>query len=264
VAQIQGKPVYTIANVAVIPISSHADASHAISQAKESLLQGGEDSDDTDTSSEATDVSDTETEDGEVDVSTAPTSPVRERPHTRTDSISSNVTETVMGKRPRFGRFAANWLSRKAMGLPGLGTAELNPDTPDTPLVEMKKDDTTSNVAARSASAANEDEPAAEANDGVPPKEQVELPATTKPIELLPKLLRYTKLIFSSRNFFFSYDYDLTRSVSAQPSAPNVHLPLHKVADELVGRHPPPFRNTLLVTNSCSSSSGTRISWSLL
>ncbi|KAJ0425803.1 SacI homology domain-containing protein [Aspergillus carlsbadensis] len=233
VAQIQGKPIYTIANVAVIPTSSHADASRAINQARENLLQGGENSDDTDTASDATDVSDTETEDGEADVSTAPTSPVRERPHTRTDSISSNVTETVMGKRPRFGRFATNWLSRRAMGLPGLGTAELNPETGDTPLVELKKSDT-SDVAARKASAANEDEPAAEANDAVPPKEEeVEPPAMTKRMELLPKLLRYTRLIFSSRNFFFCYDYDLTRSVGAQPSAPNVHLPLHKVADEL-------------------------------
>ncbi|KAL3467513.1 SacI homology domain-containing protein [Aspergillus heterothallicus] len=210
VAQIHGKPIYTITNVAVIPTSSHADASRAISQAKENILQG-EDNDDTDTASETTDVSDTETEDGEADVSTAPTSPVREKSHARTDSISSNVTETVMGKRPRFGRFAANWLSRKAMGLPGLGTAELNPDTAEMPLVEMKKAD----------------------NDGLPPKEDVEPPTTAKPMELLPKLLRYTKLIFSSRNFFFSYDYDLTRSVSAQSTAPNGHLPLHKVADEL-------------------------------
>ncbi|KAL2853399.1 SacI homology domain-containing protein [Aspergillus pseudoustus] len=230
VAQIQGKPIYIIANVAVIPTSSHADASRAINQAKESILQG-QDSDDTDTTSEATDISDTETEDGEADVSTAPTSPVREKPHIRTDSISSNVTETVMGKRPRFGRFAANWLSRKAMGLPGLGTVELNTDTADIPLVEMKEGGT--NVAARSASAANEDESAAAANDGVLAKEEIEPPTTTKPMELLPKLLRYTKLIFSSRNFFFSYDYDLTRPVSAQPTAPNGHLPLHRIADEL-------------------------------
>ncbi|KAL2802482.1 SacI homology domain-containing protein [Aspergillus granulosus] len=231
VAHIQGKPIYTIANIAIIPTSSQADASRAINQAKENILQG-EDSDGTDTASEATDVSDTETEDGEADVSTAPTSPVQKKPHSRTDSISSNVTETVMGKRPRFGRFAANWLSRRAMGLPGLGTAELNLDTADIPLVEMKEGD--GSVAAQSASVTNKDEfAAADVNDGVPLKEEVEPPATTKPMELLPKLLRYTKLIFSSRNFFFSYDYDLTRSISAQPTAPNGHLPLHKVADEL-------------------------------
>ncbi|KAL4912814.1 SacI homology domain-containing protein [Aspergillus aurantiobrunneus] len=231
VAQIQGKPIYTIANVAIIPTSSHDDASRAITQAKESLLQG-EESDDSDTASEDTDVSDAETDGGDTEVNTAPTSPVRETRAARTDSISSNITEKMIGKRLRFGRFAANWLSRKAMGLPGLGTAELNTDTVGIPLVEFKDG---SPVADRSASAANTEESTAPAkDDGVPPHDSdEESPTATKPIELLPKLLRYTKLIFSSRNFFFSYDYDLTRPVNAQPSSSNGHLPLHKVADEL-------------------------------
>ncbi|KAL2871853.1 SacI domain protein [Aspergillus lucknowensis] len=230
VAQIQGKPVYAIGNVAVIPTSSHADANHAITQAKESILQG-EESDDSDTGSEDADVSEAESDDGDADVNTAPASPVRGSPHSRTGSISSNVTETMMGKRPRFGRFAANWLSRKAMGLPGLGTVELNADTVGIPLVELKERDI---IAARSEYAANDDKSITPENDGVSPKDnEVEPPTMTKPMELLPKLLRYTKLIFSSRNFFFSYDYDLTRPVNTQPSAPNGNLPLHKVADEL-------------------------------
>ncbi|KAL2822342.1 SacI homology domain-containing protein [Aspergillus cavernicola] len=233
VAQIQGKPIYTIANVAVIPTSSHADASRAISQAKESILQG-EENDDSDTDSEDSDVSDAETDGGDTDVNTAPASPIRKTPNSRTDSISGNITENMMGKRLRFGRFAANWLSRKAMGLPGLGTAELNPDTETLgiPLVEFKEDG--DNVAARSASTANNEESAELGSEGVPQKENdIEPPTTTKPIELLPKLLRYTKLIFSSRNFFFSYDYDLTKPVSAQAPASNGHLPLHKITDEL-------------------------------
>lgn len=151
----------------------------------------------------------------------------------------------MIGKRLRFGRFAANWLSRKAMGLPGLGTAELNTnDAVGIPLVEFKGGEP---VAAKSSAAANtESTPTSANDDGMPSSEDevnLEPPTATKPIELLPKLLRYTKLIFSSRNFFFSYDYDLTRPVSMQPPASNGHLPLYKYADELVceGMPPPPF-----------------------
>ncbi|KAL4970332.1 SacI domain protein [Aspergillus stella-maris] len=252
VAQIQGKPIYTIANVAVIPTSSHEDASRAIAQAKESILQGNPDADDSsDAASEDTEdtVSDAETDGGDTEVSTAPASPVRDahvRQSRRNDSISSNITENMVGKRLRFGRFAANWLSRKAMGLPGLGTAELDADEVDQtsgiPLVEFKELGPGSGsypVAERSAEAANKDKESATPSDpkgnapGAPPETEVEPPTASQPIELLPKLLSYTKLIFSSRNFFFSYDYDLTRPVSAQPSVSNGHLPLHKVADEL-------------------------------
>ncbi|KAL4909898.1 hypothetical protein BDW74DRAFT_45380 [Aspergillus multicolor] len=236
VAQIQGKPIYSIADIAVIPTASHEDASRAIVQAKENILQG-EESDDTDTPSEDTDISDAETDGGDAeDIDTAPASPVQGSSHPRNDSISSNITENMIGKKLRFGRFAANWLSRKAMGLPGLSTAELETvetESGSIPMVEFKEE---SPVAARSASAANTEEPPASANDGASSKgSELEPPVDSKPIELLPKLLRYTKLIFSSRNFFFSYDYDLTRPISAQPCATalNGHLSLHKAADEL-------------------------------
>ncbi|KAL6237778.1 hypothetical protein BDW75DRAFT_203110 [Aspergillus navahoensis] len=235
VAQIQGKPVYSIVNVAVIPTSSHEDASRAIVQAKESNLQG-EDSDDTDTASEDADVSDPETDGGNAEeISSTPASPIRETRLPGNDGISNNITENMVGKKLRFGRFAANWLSRKAMGLPGLGTAGLNtqedPDSVGIPMVEFKEEDP---VTARSAFAANTEKPTASADGPLSPKDsELEPPTDTKPIELLPKLLRYTKLILSSRNFFFSYDYDLTRPVSAQPPAGNWNLPLHKVADEL-------------------------------
>ncbi|KAL4788592.1 SacI homology domain-containing protein [Aspergillus varians] len=243
VAQIQGKPIYNITNVAAIPTSSHEDASRAIAQAKESILQGGEgDDSDSDTASEEdTDASDAESDGGDTEVNTAPASPVRESRLARTDSISSNITENMIGKKLRFGRFAANWLSRKAMGLPGLGTAEMNAEgAVGIPLVEFKEGDP---VAARSSDAVNAEESttptptdtaATSASDDTLPGEREEDPPTaTKPIELLPKLLRYTKLLFASRNFFFSYDYDLTRPVSAQPSASNGNIPLHKVTDEL-------------------------------
>ncbi len=170
----------------------------------------------------------------------------------------------MIGKRLRFGRFAANWLSRKAMGLPGLGTAELNTnDAVGIPLVEFKGGEP---VAAKSSAAANtESTPTSANDDGMPSSEDevnLEPPTATKPIELLPKLLRYTKLIFSSRNFFFSYDYDLTRPVSMQPPASNGHLPLYKYADELVCEGMPPLSfGTYDLMHGFYSTSGIRTLW---
>lgn len=56
-------------------------------------------------------------------------------------------------------------------------------------------------------------------------------------VELMPKLLRYTKLLFAGQNFFFAYDYDLSRQVTGQPldlEARRNHLPLHRMVDPLV------------------------------
>lgn len=50
---------------------------------------------------------------------------------------------------------------------------------------------------------------------------------------LLPKILKTTKLYFSSRSFFFSHDLDLSRSWSRQTET-HSSLPLWKLYDPLV------------------------------
>jgi hypothetical protein len=64
-------------------------------------------------------------------------------------------------------------------------------------------------------------------------QDDVGRPSSDQAAELLPKLIRYTKLLFASRNFFYAYDYDLTRSFEAQ-EVRNGHQPLHKAVDPLV------------------------------
>ena len=215
VAQIQGKPVYSITNVAIIPTSSQEDASRAIFQAKEQILQGegGQD----ETASEES-ISDVETDSEDLDVSTMPSSPVRETSHIRGHSVSS-IAEDVIGKRARFGRFAANWLSRTTLGLPGFGTVGQEPtDTSKGVGTDVNKES--------AEATASEVDVSLRQSAGDPT------------VELLPKLLRYTKLLFTSNNFFFAYDYDLTRHIGGQSLAlNNSHLPLHKVVDELVNRN---------------------------
>ncbi|KAF9885918.1 hypothetical protein FE257_012208 [Aspergillus nanangensis] len=224
VAQIQGKPIYTITNIAVIPTSSQTDASHAISQAKEHTTQGDVDHDDT--ASEGT-VSDAETEDGETDINSVPASPVREAFHSRDRSVN-NIAEDVLGKKVRFGRFAANWLSRKTMGLPGLGT--VGQDEPEK-VSENTKSAGTDDMSAvpdlklSTTPTPNEIDPS--------PGSPKELPDSNPMVEFLPKLLRYTRLLFTSHNFFFAYDYDLTRHVGSQDPSWKDYLPLHKAVDEL-------------------------------
>ncbi|KAE8144980.1 SacI domain protein [Aspergillus avenaceus] len=220
VAHIQGKPVYAVTNVAIIPTSSQQDAIHAISQAKEQLSQGEEGQYETPSES----VSGAESEEEDSEVGTVPPSPVRETFHARGRSIGS-IAEDVIGKRVRFGRFATNWLSRKNMGLPGLGTvgqsntqASSESETLAHATSEVNKDDAKEPVVS-------------EANPL--PQDIEQSPSSDPTLELLPKLLRYMKLLFTSHNFFFSYDYDLTRHNGAQNLSPNGHLPLHKVVDEL-------------------------------
>jgi hypothetical protein len=228
VAQIQGRPVYAVTNVAIIPISSKADATRAIAQARKEVSQGDPDLD----SPSEEEVSDNVTDGAETEISSAPSSPVRETFHARGLSVGS-IAEDVIGKRVRFGRFAANWLSRKNLGLPRPGALEQEP--PESPFDDSPR---------MSVDAPEVKDEAAEAAEAAVPREaEIEAataaqddagrPSSDQAAELLPKVVRYTKLLFASRNFFFAYDYDLTRSFEAQ-EVRNGHQPLHKAVDPLV------------------------------
>ena len=275
VAQIQGNPIYAITNIALIPTSSRADALRAITQAKEHPSQpepgpedanlassDGEDAaDDEEDGEDGNSLTDADTEGGETDISTAPDSDSQPPAHApgeqekegesarpRGRSINS-IAEDVFGKRVRFGRFAASWLSRKTLGLPGFGTVDR--DTTEMLLRtnnEAAKEDPESHAAISGVSKEEEEGGEANAKEPVVPGEEEkeqdppspEAGVEAKPRssdqtveELLPKLLRYTTLLFASRNFFFSYDYDLTRQIGGQEPR-NGYRPLHRVVDPLV------------------------------
>lgn len=216
-------------NVAIIPISSKADASSAIAQARKEVSQGGQD---LDPPSEE-EVSDNANEEAETEISSAPSSPVRETFHARGPSVGS-IAEDVIGKRVRFGRFAANWLSRKNLGLPRPGSLEQEaPELPfdDSPRMSVDAPKVKDEAAIEAAEAAVPREVEVEAEAAA--MGEVNRPSSDQASQLLPKLIRYTKLLFASKNFFFAYDYDLTRSFEAQELR-NGHQPLHKAADPLV------------------------------
>ncbi|KAG0158488.1 hypothetical protein PDIDSM_6003 [Penicillium digitatum] len=221
VAQIQGRPIYAVTNVAIIPISSQADASRAIRKAKK---ESSQEEVTIETFSDEDDLPDNETDraEGEVEIGSLPASPTCGTSHACCTSVGS-ISEDVIAKKFRFGRFAANWVSRNNLGLPRPGALEQ--DVPESPFDEA------SSLSGDASEAKHEavDEALSE-EAGV--QSEPDRPKSGQAVELLPKLLRYTKLLFASRNFFFAYDYDLTRSLHMQEARKD-QLPFHKVVDPL-------------------------------
>lgn len=221
VAQVQGRPVYAVTNVAIIPMSSQADATRAISQARQ---ESSQEVPDLDSDSGEDTIADNITDGAETEIGSAPTSPGREPSHVRGLSVGS-IAEDVIGKRIRFGRFAANWLSRKNLGLPRPGALEQDvPESPfdDSPALSADGNEARDEVSEPTVSRETDSS-----------QQESDHTRSDQAAELLPKLLRYTKLLFASHNFFFAYDYDLTRSFDAQEIWKE-QLPLHKVVDPLV------------------------------
>jgi hypothetical protein len=178
-------------------------------------------------SSDEDDLPDNETDRAEIEaeIGSVPASPTRNTSHARGTSVGS-IAEDVIGKKVRFGRFAANWLSRKNLGLPRPGALEQDvqesPVEAPIPLGEASdiKDQNGKGDTPEEIKTPNEDRA-----------------KSSQAADLLPKLLRYTKLLFASHNFFFAYDYDLTRSLNTQEARKD-QLPLHKVADLSVCANP--------------------------
>lgn len=226
VAQISGNPIYAITNVAVIPLSSQADASGAIIQANRNSSTEKDCPGDT----ALEDDSISEAESDASDDSTAASPGVDMLPTPDHTTSGAGIAQDVIGNRGRYGRFKLSWLSRKRWGPAGpirpapetdrnpkeeeketIGTSPTNPD-PNIPEVKTEAEATSA-----------VDEAAVEA--------EVQGPKQT--VDLMPKLLRYTKLLFASRNFFFAYDYDLTRPFGSQDPR-RAQLPLHSLVDPLV------------------------------
>ncbi|KAJ5259446.1 hypothetical protein N7478_012427 [Penicillium angulare] len=249
VAQIQGRPIYAITNVALIPLSCQSDANRAITQAQKDVSRNNPDPDATlDSDSDSEDEHEdkipgastsTENAETETEIPSAPTSPSRAAAvHTRGASVSS-IAEDVIGKRVPFGRFAANWLSRKNLGLArpgpiaqdvvesmspfddslGLTSASVSSD------VGVDLSGLSTEGGAEGTAASGDEKEKEKKKEGVKDGSRSDQAA-----ELLPKLINYTKLLFSSHNFFFAYDYDLTRAFDAQ-GVRTEHLPLHKAVD---------------------------------
>lgn len=230
--------------------NGHSTATSATASDNDDEEDGEEGLTDTETEGAETDISSTVPE-SELQTqfpSTTAAPPADGAGHRR--SINS-IAEDVFGKKVPFGRFAASWLSRKTLGFPGFGTVDR--DTTEV-LLNNNHNSNNTNKAVEGGSEDQVDGSSGENNkeknhtteSALDEKQEPSLDTGTEgepsssssssdqTVELLPKLLRYTRLLFSSQNFFFAYDYDLTRQIGTQEPC-NGYRPLHTVVDPLVG-----------------------------
>lgn len=215
VAQIHGKPVYVITEVACTPLASRAEAQKSVEITAAELRRksdgsGSDTESDTDDERELTATSDTD--DVEDEDKPARKTPSHER--------KSSVAEDVIRNRGGYGRFAQKWFSKNGWAADrkrGLGlSGSESPDAgPQRSSAADKKDDG--------------DIPNSYLDYGSEENDSSQDSATS----LIPKLLRTTSLLFgSSKSFFFSYDHDLTRSYANRKTA-GLDSVLYKEVDPL-------------------------------
>jgi SacI homology domain len=216
VAQIFGKPVYVVTDVAFLPLSSQQEASIAIKSATEARK--------TTESAPDSDLSDSDTEDykqsTKAEDASSPTDDHQPLPKSES---STSIAQDVYAKRGQFGKFASQWLSRRGWGV---GQAAGQPNT--TANVSPSAGATAHGDATAAATPLKPEDAAAEMADQSASAD----PTQTSIDAMIPKILRNSRLILTSKSFFFSYDFDLTRRTSLWKGA--VEAPLKSKLDPLV------------------------------
>jgi hypothetical protein len=230
VAQIKGMPIYVITEVALTPLVSRAEAELSIAHTQTALQKRATDGhgmDNSDTEGDegeysaavSDDVDDDDIHPAAVDTgSTIGGTELAE--HKRT----SSVAEDVITRKGGYGRFAQKWFSKKGWTVDqrrnlGMSVSETGIST-SKPVTEN----------GQTKGELSEKYTISDANKAEEVRDQK---VSNVVANLLPKLLRTTKMLFgSSRSFFFSYDYDITRSFANRRTT-NFELPLYKEVDPL-------------------------------
>ena len=221
VAQIRGLPIYLVTEVALTPCTSQKDASEAVAKTAQALsTREIEDSDDDDgaTDDEAPTASGSSDEVGDVasDIEGDDKWSTEVSPNM---TARSSIAEDVMNRRGSYGRFASRWFSRSGWATDQKRTMGLSAEQTEQALA-----DSGSEAGGNKSSASK----------SVPKKFPLPVGAVGNEaaLSLLPKLLRTAQIFFgSSRTFYYSYDYDITRSL-ANPKVPATSLvPLYNHAD---------------------------------
>lgn len=194
VAQVRGKPIYVITEVALTPLASKAEAENSIERTKAGLSKSNEE--------HGLDESDSE------DELSANNDEVEDEANTlNMETQKTSVAEDVISKKGGYGRFAQKWFSKKGWAVDqkknlGMSVSEGESETGKLDKVIDVGDSETS--------------------DNIDIAES-----------MLPKLLRTSQILFgASRSYYFSYDHDITRSLANQRKT-NSELPLHKEVDPL-------------------------------
>lgn len=245
VAQIRGKPIYVVTSVAFIPLSSQTDAENAVAQTKESLKKQSEDGKvgDSDSSDDEDDhsinVHDDSHEDDNLTHPTTPEPAIDSRPDTpkAAHKRSTSIAEDVIGRKGQYGRFADRWFSKKGWSVEKRRMQGMSADdvTKSRPIHDSGEDGGPAPVPDVNAynTIYSHEDPSGLLLKGQKPNTASSTSADDVTNSLLPKLLKTTKMMLSSRSFFFSYDCDITRRIGHQDGRSS-DIPLHKKVDHLV------------------------------
>ncbi|KAI4705431.1 hypothetical protein J4E81_000313 [Alternaria sp. BMP 2799] len=234
VALVRGKPIYKITDVALIPLSSQADADKAIAATRDHLKRrnrapGLEDED-----------SDSDSEDGAPSVTDSLVEDSSSTPSEVKDSVTgqkgsaqrkTSVAEDVIQRKGVYGRFADKWFSRKGWSadnrrLQGLSSEEnlAAKNVPQNVDSGVPKEEEQPKSESKPDAIPTDDKDISEpvSPEAIPKALGGEKDAAT--VALLPKILQTTKMYFSSGNFFFSYDYDISHGIGQQQASSSVAL----------------------------------------
>ncbi|KAI4955238.1 hypothetical protein J4E91_001096 [Alternaria rosae] len=234
VATVRGKPIYKITDVALIPLSSQADADKAIAATRDHLKRrnrapGLEDED-----------SDSDSEDGAPSVTDSLVEDSSSTPSEVKDSVTgqkgsaqhkTSVAEDVIQRKGVYGRFADKWFSRKGWSadnrrLQGLSSEEnlAAKNVPQNVDSGVPKEEEQPKSESKPDAIPTDDKDISEpvSPEAIPKALSGDKDATT--VALLPKILQTTKMYFSSGNFFFSYDYDISHGIGQQQASSSVAL----------------------------------------
>lgn len=234
VAQIRGKPIYVITNVALIPLASQTEAQHAIQHAKTTLKSNKPES--LDTSDDEDDSTSTVDDEHDDNASVEMPDEPLQVPKGSVNKATTVVADVIKNK-GQYGRFAQRWFSKGGWKSDGIRKQGMSASEDDLTMEQKKqaedslpadkKDEVESAPVDTQAQSApsNEEQPTTEPTPVAP--------GDTTLATLIPRILKTTNLYFTSRSFYFSYDYDLSRSLSRQEST-SASVPLYKRFDPLV------------------------------
>ena len=215
VAQIRGSPVHVITDVALVPLSSQSDANKAVDRAKESLNidRRSTSPGDNETSDDGEVHTDDEKFEGHNQASSAASvsSTSIEAPGSCpgiAGTRTSHVAENVISRKGQYGRFAERWFYKNSWSTAPLADRPAPKDSARTSTIEDSQQQARQSPTSHTTSESIVN-------------------------NLLPKLLRTTRMLLTSRSFFFSYDIDITRRLGSQGTKLS-DLPLHKCVDPLV------------------------------
>ncbi|KAK5192420.1 hypothetical protein LTR99_010452 [Exophiala xenobiotica] len=201
VAQIFGKPVYVIQDVALLPLSSQKEAERAITSALTSRESSttGNDSD--------SDFSEPGEEDETSPKDVEPDTPVEHPLTQQKNSSSTSIVRDVIANRGQYASFASQWFSKQ--GWRGAKTGTANSTAP--PQQTQSSPTASSTAEGDAAAAANLSKPQGEGGEEKQTDEAADIMSSNSIRDALPRIVKTTRMILTSGSYFFSYDFDLTR-----------------------------------------------------